>query len=103
MHVSHSAYDSAAMALAYKIFLGTPLKLWASIGHWAIWHFDLNKYSEQQKPRVLVSLAAVALFMFVGWPLIIHYSGWTGFLKFWLMPWLGYHFWMSKLKIYLVP
>lgn len=27
----------------YKIFLGTPLKLWASIGHWWIWHFDLNK------------------------------------------------------------
>lgn len=32
----------------YKFFLGTPLKLWASIGHWWIWHFDLNKYSEQQ-------------------------------------------------------
>ena len=27
----------------YKTFLGSPLKLWASIGHWAIWHFDLNK------------------------------------------------------------
>ncbi len=27
----------------YKTFLGSPLKLWASIGHWWIWHFDLNK------------------------------------------------------------
>lgn len=89
----------AVMALVYKIFLGTPLKLWASIGHWAVWHFDLNKYSDQQKPRVIVSLVAVALFILVGWPLIIHYSGWTGFFKFWLMPWLGYHFWMSKLNI----
>lgn len=28
---------------AFKAFLGTPLKLWASVGHWWIWHFDLNK------------------------------------------------------------
>lgn len=27
----------------FKLFLGTPLKLWASVGHWWIWHFDLNK------------------------------------------------------------
>lgn len=27
----------------YKTFLGSPLKLWASIGHWWIWHFDLSK------------------------------------------------------------
>lgn len=32
----------------FKFFLGTPLKLWASIGHWWIWHFDLSKYSEAQ-------------------------------------------------------
>lgn len=83
-------------AWIYKTFLGSPLKLWASVGHWAIWHFDLNKYTEQQKPRVLASLAAVFTFMAVGWPLIIHYTGWVGFAKYWLMPWLGYHFWMSK-------
>ncbi len=35
----------------YKFFLGTPLKLWASIGHWWIWHFDLSKYSEAQVRR----------------------------------------------------
>lgn len=38
----------AVMAFVYKTFLGSPLKLFASIGHWALWHFDLNKYSEQQ-------------------------------------------------------
>lgn len=27
----------------YRTFLGSPLKLWASIGHWWIWHFDLSK------------------------------------------------------------
>eukprot|EP00878_Enallax_costatus_P026533 GHUV01028478.1.p1 GENE.GHUV01028478.1~~GHUV01028478.1.p1 ORF type:complete len:181 (-),score=55.38 GHUV01028478.1:2551-3093(-) len=36
----------------YKTFLGSPLKLWASVGHWWIWHFDLSKYTEKQRPRV---------------------------------------------------
>ena len=36
----------------FKTFLGSPLKLWASVGHWLIWHFDLGKFSENQKPRV---------------------------------------------------
>ncbi len=40
-----------ASALVY-LFLGSPLKLWASVGHWAIWHFDINKYTEKQRPRV---------------------------------------------------
>lgn len=36
----------------FKVFLGTPLKLWASVGHWALWHFDLSKYTPKQHPRV---------------------------------------------------
>ena len=40
------------------------------------------RYTEQQKPRVLVSLAAVGLFMAVGWPLLVYYTGWAGFVKF---------------------
>lgn len=84
------------MKWMYKTFLGSPLKLWASVGHWLLWHFDLNKYSEQQRPRVVISLAAVFAFMAIGWPLIIYYTGWAGLVKYWLMPWLGYHFWMSE-------
>ena len=40
----------------FKIFLGTPLKLWASVGHWALWHFDLSKYTPKQHPRVSILL-----------------------------------------------
>ena len=36
----------------YKTFLGSPLKLWASVGHWLIWHFNLDLYTEKQRPRV---------------------------------------------------
>ena len=49
-----------------------------------------------QIPRVKVSLAAVYAFMLVGWPTIIYYTGLDGWAKYWLMPWLGYHFWMSE-------
>eukprot|EP00879_Flechtneria_rotunda_P000185 GHRR01000256.1.p1 GENE.GHRR01000256.1~~GHRR01000256.1.p1 ORF type:complete len:427 (+),score=109.84 GHRR01000256.1:129-1409(+) len=83
----------------YRTFLGSPLKLWASVGHWLIWHFDLNKYTEKQKPRVLVSLAAVAAFACIGLPLLTAYTGVGGLVKYWLMPWLGYHFWMSTFTV----
>ena len=32
--------------------LGSPLKLWASVGHWLIWHFNLGLYTKRQRPRV---------------------------------------------------
>jgi omega-6 fatty acid desaturase (delta-12 desaturase) len=83
----------------YQVFLGSPLKLWASVGHWWIWHFDLAKYTEKQKPRVLVSLAAVAAFAVIGLPAIASVAGISGVIKYWLMPWLGYHFWMSTFTV----
>jgi len=86
-------------AALYKFVLGSPLKCFASIGHWAIWHFDLNKYTKAQKPRVIVSLAAVFAFMAIGWPTLIYYTGIAGWAKYWLMPWLGYHFWMSTFTV----
>jgi len=43
---------------------------------------------------VKLSIAAVFAFIAVGWPLIIYTTGITGWLKYWFMPWLGYHFWV---------
>lgn len=34
--------------------LCSPLKLWASVGHWLVWHFDLSKYTEAQQTRVKI-------------------------------------------------
>lgn len=82
-----------------SLFLGSPLKCWASIGHWAIWHFDSSKYTEKQMERVWWSWAAVAAFVAVGMPLIVANFGWAGWAKFWLGPWLGYHFWMSTFTV----
>ena len=41
----------------------------------------------------------MAAFALVGIPLIGHYAGIAGIVKFWLMPWLGYHFWMSTFTV----
>ena len=84
----------------YKFFLGSPLKLWASVGHWAIWHFNLSLYTAKQQPRVLVSLAAVGAFAAIVLPAIAIYGGGVGAVaKYWLAPWLGYHFWMSTFTV----
>lgn len=44
----------------YRTFLGSPLKSWASVGHWLIWHFDTSKYSEKQQDRVSCGSLQVA-------------------------------------------
>lgn len=82
-----------------KLFLGSPLKLWASVGHWWIYHFDTTKYTEEQKPRVIISIAACVAFMATAFPFLFINYGLAGFVKFWLMPWLGYHFWMSTFTV----
>ncbi|GLI71324.1 hypothetical protein VaNZ11_016484 [Volvox africanus] len=86
-------------AAFFRVFLGTPLKLWASVGHWLVWHFDLKKYTPKQQTRVIISLAVVYGFMAVAFPALVYYTGWWGFVKYWLMPWLGYHFWMSTFTV----
>ena len=48
---------------------------------------------------MIISLAAVASFILLGWPAIIATTGWVGFVKFWLVPWAGYHFWMSTFTV----
>ncbi|XXG58867.1 hypothetical protein AAC387_Pa04g1062 [Persea americana] len=83
-------------ALRKAIILGYgPLRPWMSIAHWLMWHFDLKKFRPHEVKRVKISLACVFAFIAIGWPLIVYKTGIMGWIKFWLMPWLGYHFWMS--------
>lgn len=98
-HPASESDMNSDKAWIFKVFLGSPLKLWASIGHWLIWHFDLKKYTEKQKPRVIVSLLAVAFFACTALPALVYTTGWWGLVKYWLMPWLGYHFWMSTFTV----
>ena len=92
--------SSATVRGLQAALLGSPCKLFASVGHCLEMHFDPRRFTPEQRPRVWVSLAAVAAFIALGWPLIGYYTGGvTGWAKFWLMPWLGYHFWMSAFTL----
>eukprot|EP01025_Chloroclados_australasicus_P017816 TRINITY_DN1912_c0_g1_i1.p2 TRINITY_DN1912_c0_g1~~TRINITY_DN1912_c0_g1_i1.p2 ORF type:complete len:419 (+),score=21.99 TRINITY_DN1912_c0_g1_i1:91-1347(+) len=90
---------NTVQANLFKIFLGTPLKLFASIGHWLVLHFRLDKFNEKQRPAVIVSWLCNFAFAFIGLPLLVKYTGIWGLVKFWLMPWIGYHFWMSTFTV----
>lgn len=71
----------------------------ASIGHWLIWHFDVSKYRTSEQGKVKISLAVVAAFTAgVLVPLLVT-QGPIGFAKWWLLPWLGFHFWMSTFTL----
>ena len=45
------------------------------------------------------SIAAVVVFGLIFLPALVALTGFGGLIKFWLMPWLGYHFWMSTFTL----
>ncbi|KAL6541130.1 Omega-6 fatty acid desaturase, chloroplastic [Orobanche minor] len=93
--VKKEEFDTSPFLRKAIIYGYGPFRPWMSIAHWLIWHFDLRKFKHNQVNRVKLSVACVFAFMAIGWPLIIYKTGIIGWIKFWLMPWLGYHFWMS--------
>lgn len=84
-----------------RIYQAVRGRLWwmASIVHWGKLHFDLSQFSSRDQGKVKVSIAAVVIFAAVFFPTLILTTGIWGFVKFWLMPWLVYHFWMSTFTL----
>ncbi|MBD2775911.1 fatty acid desaturase [Iningainema tapete] len=76
-------------------------RLWwvGSIGHWAVLHFDWTKFRTKDQSSVKLSVAVVVLFALVAFPTLIATTGVWGFVKFWFIPWMGYHFWMSTFTL----
>ncbi|OKH26298.1 fatty acid desaturase [Chroogloeocystis siderophila] len=70
-----------------------------SIAHWAIMHFDWSQFSGKNRNQVKLSVSVVAIFAAIAFPALIATTGIWGFVKFWLMPWLVYHFWMSTFTL----
>ncbi|MUG96789.1 fatty acid desaturase [Scytonema sp. UIC 10036] len=73
------------------------LRLWwiGSIFHWAVTHFDWSKFQDKDRANVKLSVVVVVLFAAIVFPILIVTTGIWGFVKFWFIPWLVYHFWMS--------
>ncbi|KAL0337708.1 UNVERIFIED_CONTAM: Omega-6 fatty acid desaturase, chloroplastic [Sesamum calycinum] len=81
--INPEEFDSSPVLRKAIIYGYGPFRPWMSIAHCS------------DQALVKISLACVFAFMAIGWPLIIYKTGILGWIKFWLMPWLGYHFWMS--------
>lgn len=92
---------AAANPLLRGFYRGLRSYFWwlASIAHWAVLHFDLSQFSKRDHGKVKVSIAAVLGFAAVFFPALLLTTGVWGFVKFWLLPWLVYHFWMSTFTL----
>ncbi len=71
----------------------------ASVGHWAALHFDLRNFKVRDRAKATLSIAVVAGFAAIFFPALFVTTGFWGVIKFWLMPWLVYHFWMSTFTL----
>ncbi|MGD1863443.1 MAG: fatty acid desaturase [Phormidesmis sp.] len=70
-----------------------------SVGHWALLHFNLDNFKQRDRSKAAFSMSFVIVAAAIFFPLMIAKAGIWGVVKFWLMPWLGYHFWMSTFTI----
>ena len=70
-----------------------------SIAHWGLMHFDLANFAPKDRDKVKLSIASVVIFAAIVFPTLIFTTGIWGFVKFWLMPWMVYHFWMSTFTL----
>lgn len=93
-------YTQANPALKV-IYQGMRGGLWwlASTLHWSRLHFEVSNFAERDRNKVKLSIAAVAIFAAIAFPTLLYFTGIWGVIKFWLMPWLGYHFWMSTFTL----
>lgn len=94
------AYENAnrPLQLTYKFMRG---RFWwlASLPHWSNLHFDWTKFKGKHREQVRFSALVVLIGAAIGFPILIATTGILGFIKFWLMPWLVYHFWMSTFTL----
>lgn len=118
LHNHHHAHtnkldeDNAWQPVKPEIFANqAPLMQWlyrfvlngcwwvGSIVHWAGLHFNWTKFEGKQRSQVKFSVLVVLGCAAIAFPLLIATTGIWGFVKFWLLPWMVYHFWMSTFTI----
>ncbi|AFZ45515.1 Delta-12 acyl-phospholipid desaturase [Halothece sp. PCC 7418] len=70
-----------------------------SIMHWARYHFNPSLVVPREQKKMQLSIAITAGFALIFFPTLFLTTGIWGVIKFWLMPWLVYHFWMSTFTL----
>lgn len=93
-------YESLSPALQ-KGYLALRGRFWfvASVAHWFNYHFDWRIFNPQDQKCVRRSVLLVVITAAIVFPVMFATLGFWGWVKFWLMPWLGYHFWMSTFTL----
>jgi omega-6 fatty acid desaturase (delta-12 desaturase) len=71
----------------------------ASIAHWAVLHFNWTRFEGKERERVKFSALLVIGFAAITLLTLLVTTGVWGVVKFWLVPWLVYHFWMSTFTL----
>ncbi len=86
------------MRLFYRGIRG---RFWwlGSIAHWAILHFNIEQFKENEREKARFSMIVVLVFAAIFFPTLIFYTGVWGLVKFWVVPWFVYHFWMSTFTL----
>ena len=82
----------------YRLMRG---KFWwlGSIVHWVGLHFNLSQFPAKDRNKVKLSISVVIMFAAIAFPILFATIGVWGVVKFWLLPWLVYHFWMSTFTL----
>lgn len=70
-----------------------------SIAHWGKLHFNWVQFEGKQREQIRFSAILVLIAGAIGLPTLLITTGIWGFVKFWLLPWLVYHFWMSTFTV----
>ena len=71
----------------------------ASIAHQMKLHFDMDRFDGKQGEQYRFSAWFVIISAAIAFPTMFYTLGVWGVVKFWLMPWIGYHFWMSTFTL----
>ncbi|KOP28212.1 fatty acid desaturase [Hapalosiphon sp. MRB220] len=87
------------LQLGFEGFMRNRLWWIGSILHWVNLHFNWTKFRAKDQSKVKLSIAVVVVFAAIAFPLIIANLGIWGFIKFWFIPWLVFHFWMSTFTL----
>jgi len=98
--VTQKQFTEGNMVMKF-FFIVTRSPLWflSSVGHEYFAHYNLSIFNEDDRKKVVMSIKHVAIFSVVFFPLMYYYVGMWGIVKYWGVPWLGFHFWMSTFTL----
>lgn len=62
---------------------------------WSQMVVNTSKFPDRERQQIKFSVSVVIVFALIALPALVLTNGIWGLVKFWLIPWLVYHFWFS--------